>query len=319
MLSRVADSLYWMSRYLERAENTARLMDVDLQLRLDQSGETGSEQWRRLAAAARVPIAEIDAMDSAALTNSLTFDRDNPSSIVSCVSAARENLRQVREQCSTDMWEQLNRLYLQINSTTPNDAWLRHSHAFFRAVQEGAHLFQGVTDSTMTHGEGWHYIQLGRYVERTDAVAMLIGSHFSRLPNPEDHAVESEEYLEWVGLLKSCAAFEAYCKAYTAELRPLRVAEFLLLNPEFPHAVRFSVEMVHAALRAIAELTERKAEQPVRLSGRLRAALSFSQIDEILADGALAYVENIRAQCAQAHTAIHHIYFDYPVESAMLA
>jgi uncharacterized alpha-E superfamily protein len=319
MLSRVADSLYWMSRYLERAENTARLMDVDLQLRLDQSPEAGSGHWRRLVEAARVPIADIETMDAASLTHALTFDRTNPSSITSCVASARENLRQVREQCSSEMWEQLNRLYLQINSTTPNEAWMRHSHAFFRAVQEGAHLFQGATDSTMSHGEGWHYIQLGRYVERTDAVAMLIGSHFNHLPNPLDHAAESEEYLEWVGLLKSCAAFEAYCKAYTAELRPLRVAEFLLLNPEFPHAVRFSVEMVHAALRAIGELTERKAEQPVRLAGRLRAALSFSQIDEILADGALAYVENIRAQCAQAHTAIHHIYFDYPVESAMLS
>jgi uncharacterized alpha-E superfamily protein len=319
MLSRVADSLYWMSRYLERAEHTARLMDVELQLQLDQSGETASDHWRLLVKAARVPIADLEVMDSAALTHALTFDRQNASSIVSCVTAARENLRQVREQCSSEMWEQLNRLYLQINSTKPNDAWIRHSHAFFRAVQEGAHLFQGVTDSTMSHGEGWHYIQLGRYVERTDAVAMLIGSHFTRLPNPQDQVAESEEYLEWVGLLKSCAAFEAYCKAYTAELRPLRVAEFLLLNPEFPHAVRFSVEMVHAALRAIGELTDRKADQPVRLSGRLRAALSFGQIDEILADGALAYVENIRLQCAQAHTAIHHIYFDYPVESAMLA
>jgi uncharacterized alpha-E superfamily protein len=319
MLSRVADSLYWMSRYLERAENTARWMDVDLQLRLDQAPEAGAERWRRMVEASRVPIPEIEKMDAAALTRSLTFDRTNPSSIVSCVAAARENLRQVREQCSSEMWEQLNRLYLQINSTAPSDAWLRHSHQFFRAVQEGAHLFQGVTDSTMSHGEGWHYIQLGRYVERTDAVASLIGSYFNLLPNPSDHAAENEEYLEWVGLLKSCTAFEAYCKAYTAELRPLRVAEFLLLNPEFPHAVRFSVEMVHAALRAIGELTERKAEQPVRLAGRLRAALSFSQIDEILADGALAYVTNIRSQCAQAHTAIHHIYFDYPVESAMLS
>jgi uncharacterized alpha-E superfamily protein len=319
MLSRVADSLYWMSRYLERAENTARLMDVDLQLELDQSAQTGSEHWRRLAKAAQVPIADIDDMDGLSLIHALTFDRRNASSIVSCVAAARENLRQVREQCSSDMWEQLNRLYLQINSTIPNDAWMRHSHAFFRAVQEGAHLFQGVTDSTMSHGEGWHYIQLGRYVERTDAVAMLIGSHFSRLSEPMDQAAESEEHLEWVGLLKSCAAFEAYCKAHTAELRPMRVAEFLLLNPEFPHAVRFSVEMVHAALRALAELTDRKADQPVRLSGRLRAALSFSQIEEIVADGAVAYVDNIRVQCAQAHRAIHHIYFDYPVESAMLA
>ena len=346
MLSRVADSLYWMSRYLERAEHTARLIDVDLQLRLDQSPESGSGRWARLLEAVRIPVPASGKIEAAELTYVLALDRTNPSSIVSCVAAARENLRQVREQCSTEMWEQLNRLYLNINNTEPGEAWLRHSHSFFRAVQEGAHLFQGVTDSTMSHGEGWYYIQLGRFVERTDAVARLIGTHLNRLPQlatgakgaatgmkPEptsqealdagmdsaaDPAVETEDYLEWVGLLKSCAAFEAYCKAYTAELRPLWVAEFLLLNPKFPHAVRFSVDMVYTALQAIAELTERKAELPVRLAGRLRATLSFSQMDEIVASGAKAYLDNIGGQCDQAHAAIHQIYFDYPIESAMV-
>ena len=319
MLSRVADSLYWMSRYLERAEHTARLIDVDFQLRLDQSPEAGSGRWLRLLEALQAPAPEDGKIDATTLTHILTLDKTNPSSIISCVAAARENLRQVREQCSSEMWEQLNRLYLQVNSTISSEAWLLHSYVFFRAVQEGAHLFQGVTDSTMSHGEGWQYIQLGRYVERTDAVARLIGTHLSQLPYSPDQAVESEEYLEWVGLLKSCAAFEAYCKKYTAELRPLRVAEFLLLNLEFPHSVRFSVDMVHAALRAIAELTERKAEQPVRLAGRLRATLSFGQIDEIIASGANTYVQSVRQQCGQAHTAIHQIYFDYPVESALVA
>ncbi len=317
MLSRVADSLYWMSRYLERAEHTARLIDVDFQLRLDQSPETGSDRWWRLLEALQSPVPEDGKIDATTLTHILTLDKTNSSSIISCVASARENLRQVREQCSSEMWEQLNRLYLQVNSTISSEAWLLHSYVFFRAVQEGAHLFQGVTDSTMSHGEGWQYIQLGRFVERTDALARLIGTYFSRLPDSPDQAVESEEYLEWVGLLKSCAAFEAYCKKYTAELRPLRVAEFLLLNPEFPHSVRFSVDKVHAALQAIAELTERKAEQPVRLSGRLRATLSFSQIDEVMASGANAYVASIRQQCGQAHTAIHQIYFDYPVEAEL--
>ena len=147
----------------------------------------------------------------------------------------------------------------------------------------------------------------------------MIGTHFGRLPHPLDQAVESEEYLEWVGLLKSCAAFEAYCKTYTAEIRPLRVAEFLLLNPEFPHSVRFSVDRVHAALVAIGELTERKAEQPVRLAGRLCATLSFSQIEEIMAQGANGYVDSVRWQCAQAHTAIQQVYFDYSVESALVS
>jgi uncharacterized alpha-E superfamily protein len=320
MLSRAADSLYWMSRYLERAEHTARLIDVDLQLRLDQSPAAGSGRWLGLLEALQVPAPENGAIDAETLTHLLTLDRTNPSSIISCIAAARENLRQVREQCGSDMWEQLNRLFLQVKSTASTEAGLLDSYVFFRAVQEGAHLFQGVTDSTMSHGEGWHYIQLGRFVERTDSVARLIGSHFNRLPHPvDDQAVESEEYLEWVGLLKSCAAFQAYCKAHTAELRPLRVAEFLLLNPSFPHSVRFSVDMVHSALRAISELTERKAEQPVRIAGRLRATLSFSQIDEIMASGANAFVDSIRWQCTQAHSAIHQIYFDYSVESALVA
>ena len=143
MLSRVADSLYWMSRYLERAEHTARLIDVDLQLRLDQSPEAGAGRWLRLLEASQVPPPEDGKIDAASLTQVLTLDRTNPSSILSCVAAARENLRQVREQCSTEMWEQLNRLYLQVNSTTASEAWLLHSYVFFRAVQEGAHLFPG--------------------------------------------------------------------------------------------------------------------------------------------------------------------------------
>jgi uncharacterized alpha-E superfamily protein len=306
-----------MSRYLERAEHTARLIEVDLQLRLDQSPESGAGRWLRLLNALQTLGPEDPKIDAASITHLLTLERTNPSSILSCVSAARENLRQVREQCSTEMWEQLNRLYLQVSNTSKAESWLLNSHIFFRAVLEGAHLFQGVTDSTMSHGEGWQYIQLGRYVERTDTLARLIGTHFGSLTQPPDQAVESEEYLEWVGLLKSCAAFEAYCKTYTAEMRPLRVAEFLLLNPEFPHSVRFSVDMVHASLARIGEMTERKAEQPVRLAGRLQATLNFSQIEEILASGASAYVDSVRWQCAQAHTAIHQVYFDYSVESAM--
>jgi uncharacterized alpha-E superfamily protein len=319
MLSRVADSLYWMSRYLERAEHTARLIDVDFELRLDQSPEAASGRWQRLLEALHAPVPKDGKIDATILTHILALDKTNSSSILSCVSAARENLRQVREQCSSAMWEQLNRLYLQVNSTTAGEAWLLHSYVFFRAVRDGAHLFHGVTDSTMSHGEGWQYIQLGRFVERTDAVARLIGAYLRHLPysHSMDQSAESEEYLEWVGLLKSCAAFEAYCKKHTAELRPLRVAEFLLLNPEFPHSVRFSVDKVHTALRAIAELTERKAEQPVRLAGRLGASLSFSQIDEVMASGASAFIDSIRQQCAQAHTAIHQIYFDYPVETAL--
>jgi uncharacterized alpha-E superfamily protein len=316
MLSRVADSLYWMSRYLERAEHTARLVDGELQLWLDQSPEAGAGRWRFLLEATRTPAPE-GAVDPTQLVNQLVFSRTNASSIVSCVATARENLRHVREQCSSEMWEQLNRLYLEVMETRPGKVWMLESHGFFRAVQEGAHLFQGITDGTMSHGEGWQYIQLGRYVERTDTLASLMEKHFKRMAQPADQAVESGEYLEWVGLLRACVAFEAYCKTHTAEIRPLRVAEFLLLNPEFPHSVRFSVDRINAALHIVGDLTERRGKLPTRIAGRLRAQLSFSQIEEIMAEGAHGYLENIRSECTQIHAAIHQIYFDYAIESEL--
>jgi uncharacterized alpha-E superfamily protein len=215
------------------------------------------------------------------------------------------------------MWEQLNRLYLEVIETWPEESWMLKSHAFFQTVQDGAHLFQGITDGTMSHGEGWQFIQLGRYVERTDALAALLETHFRRVAHPVDQAVESAEYLGWVGLLRACVAFEAYCKAYTAEIRPLRVAEFLLLNPDFPHSVRFSVDRVNAALHIIGELTERREKLPTRIAGRMRAQLSYSQIEEVMADGGHAYLENVRGECAQIHAAIHQIYFDYSIESEL--
>jgi uncharacterized alpha-E superfamily protein len=316
MLSRVADSLYWMSRYLERAEFTARLVDVELQLWLDQSPEVGAGRWRYVLEALRAPGVD-GPIDPAQLVNTLVFSRKNQSSIVSCVAAARENLRQVREQCSTRMWEQLNRLYLEVMDWQPDSGWVLRSHAFFQMVQEGAHLFQGLTNATMSHGEGWQYIQLGRFIERTDTLATVMKTYFSRVSELPDHAVENPQYLEWVGLLRGFTAFEAYCKTHTAEIRPLRVAEFLLLNPDFPHSIRFSVDRVNAALHIIGDLTERRAKLPTRVAGRLRAQLSFSQIEEILAAGVSAYLENVLNECQQIQIAVHDIYFDYPVEAEL--
>ena len=319
MLSRVADCLYWMSRYMERAEHTARLIDVDLQLGLDQLPLAGSERWRRLFEALQVPESLIGTLDSVSVTPTLTLNRSNPSSIFCCVAAARDSLRHVREQCSSKMWENLNRLYLQTIDIPQTETSVLQSGEFFRSVQEGGHLFQGITDSTMTHGEGWQYIQLGRFVERMETVAALVGTHFKRLSQPPDQSVDGAEYLEWVGLLKSCDAFEAYCKAYSAELRPQRVAEFLLLTLEFPHSLRFSAEMIHTALRLAGDLTKRDAELPVRLTGRLRATLSLTPIEEIMAEGVHGYLNHVRRQCGQVHAAVHQIYFDCPVESSFAA
>lgn len=316
MLSRVADSLYWMGRYLERAEHTARLVNVELNLWLDQSPELGAGRWRFLLEALRAP-AVAGPVDPTQLVNTLVFSRRNASSIVSCIAGARENLRHVREQCSSRMWEQLNRLYLGVVDKQPEEEWFLKSHDFFLFVLEGAYLFHGITDATMSHGEGWQFIQLGRYVERADTLTTLLETHFKRMTRPFDGPVEGADYLEWVGLLRGCAALEAYCKTYTAEIRPVRVAECLLLNPDFPHSIRFAVDRINAALNLIGDLTGRRAKLPTRIAGRLRAQLSFSQIEEIMAESVPAYLQSIRKECAEIHGAIHGIYFDYSIDEEL--
>lgn len=318
MLSRVADSLYWMSRYLERAEHTARLVDVGLNLMLDQAPLAAERRWGRLLESLHAPPALAGADNAYKIAQAMTFDMENETSIVACIAVARENLRQVREQISSEMWEQLNRLFLYVKSTNIKEVWNAGPNEFFRAVKEGSHLFQGITDSTMNHGEGWQFIQLGRFMERAISTATLLDLYFRDFTGEQAQQAKVSSYLDWVGLLKSCTAFEAYCKVYTADLRPERIAEFLLLNAECPRSVRFAAETIQTAFQSIAEITSaRKTGRVNRLSGRLRATLSFGQIDEIMESGLHLYLNDIQHQCAQIHTAIQQTYIAYPIESAL--
>jgi uncharacterized alpha-E superfamily protein len=217
MLSRVADSLYWMSRYLERAEHTTRLLDVNLNLMLDESAESAERRWQRVLLALGNPRDIEWTGDPYALTHELTFDTSHSGSILSCIIAARENSRHVREQISTEQWHRLNSLYLEV--TRPQLEFDSHAQAllssteqqteFLQRVMEAVHQFQGVTDSTMSHGEGWQFIQVGRYIERASATAMLIEAYHKDLWAPHDHLPEKNEYLDWMGLLRSATAFEA--------------------------------------------------------------------------------------------------------------
>ncbi|HEV2859949.1 MAG TPA: alpha-E domain-containing protein [Pyrinomonadaceae bacterium] len=318
MLSRVADSLYWMSRYLERAEHTARLVDVGLNLMLDQSPDSAERRWGRLLTSLQAPPQLAGLSDPQRITQAMTFEMENSTSIVACIAAARENLRQVREQISSEMWEQLNRLFIHVKGAKLDDIWHVSTHEFFRSVKEGAHLFQGITDSTMNHGEGWLFIQVGRYIERAGATATLLDVYAAESLDPKAPAAGPGSYLDWVGLLKACTAFEAYCKVYTADLRPERIAEFLLLNAECPRSVRFAADRIQSAFQAIsAEAGARKSVRVNRLAGRLRAALGFGQIDEIMEAGLRAYLDDIRGQCAQIHAAIQQTYVAYPVDAAL--
>ncbi len=314
LLSRTADALYWISRYLERAEHAARLIDV----RLDQGLDRTPDGWQfdRLYASLRLKPPDERVPGPAELVDLLIFDLRNRDSVASCITAARENARQVREEISQDMWEQVNGLYLRLRDAHAEGTWTGRPHYLCRMVIEGVHLFQGVTDASMGHGEGWQYLQVGRLLERADVTAALLDLHFK----DSSRAGGSADHTEWVGLLRSCSALESYCRCYTAELRRERIAEFLLLNPEFPRSVRFAAAGVESALRGVSQMTARGTSgRPERLAGRLHASLDYGQVDEILNDDPHAYLEGIGRHCAQIHTALHQSYIGYPIEEALPA
>ncbi len=326
MLSRVADSLYWMSRYLERAEHTTRLIDVNLNMMLDETPVSAGRRWQRVLFALGSPRQILWNGNPYALTQALTFDTSLKVSILSCIIAARENARHVREQISTEQWHRLNSLYLQV--TQPGMQSDRHAEAlmagteqpgeFLTQVMEAVHQFQGVTDSTMSHGEGWQFIQVGRFIERASATALLLEAYHQDVWGQPDRPADGNEFLDWMGLLRSATAFEAYCKVYTADLTPDWILEYLLLDAEFPHSLRFSIDSLQHALEAIqGEGPNSRAEPLRRLGGRLQSTLSYSSVDDILNGDVVAYLQSVKQQCRQIHETIYELYIDYSIQAAL--
>jgi uncharacterized alpha-E superfamily protein len=309
MLSRVADSLYWMSRYFERADHCARVVEANYTLLLNPSKPSREQRWNRIAWSLGVKP-DPAAPDPQAMITRLITEDENRSSIVSCITSARENASQVREQISSEMWERLNQLYHEVSGYSTRYIDNIEPLRLLSTFRDGAYRFSGVAHATMNHGEGWQFIQLGKYIERAFGLSVLLDTYFSASAGADD--------LDWVALLASCSAFETYRKVYTADLTPNRVAEFLLLNPEFPYTVRYAAERMNAALEAINEMTfSRKASRIQRMIGRLRSSLAFVHIDEIIARDLHSYLNEVIEQCHGLHAAIHEIYIDYPIESAL--
>lgn len=316
MLSRVADSLYWMNRYLERAEHIARVVNVNLNLTLDRAPADAAPQWGRLLAALPDPPPWL-ARTPADFSERAIVDLANRESIVACIGAARENARQVREEISSEMWEEINRLYLNVRRSRISEReWASGTHEFLTTTIGGVHLFQGVTDATMTHGEGWHFMELGRYLERASATAALLEVQFRECAWGEEQESGAGDYVEWVGLLKSCCAFEAYCRHYTADVRAWRIAEFLVLNTEFPRSIHFAVGRVQASLGALATVSGRTNGRAERLAGRLQASLDFGQVEEII-DELPTFLSGIVRQATQIDAAVHHQYVAYAIDAAL--
>src|SRR3984957_17397746 len=308
MLSRVADSIYWMSRYVERAENVARFIDVNLNLMLD-SPSGADQQWEPLVNITGDHETFDKHYQKAATQQNvidfLTFDRDNPNSILSCLRAARENARSVREIISSEMWFNLNTFYLMVNSAASSGKGYESPHEFFSEVKLSSHLFTGITDATMTHGEGWHFCKLGRKLERADKTSRILDvKYFILLRSLADVGTPLDD-VQWVAVLRSASAFEMYRKRH-GRILPKAIVEFLLLDGEFPRAVRFCLNSARDSLHAISGTPIGTYRKPVeKLLGQICSDLAYANIDDVMNAGLHEYLDTLQTNMNLASTGIY--------------
>jgi uncharacterized alpha-E superfamily protein len=315
MLARVADSLYWMGRYIERAEHLSRLSDVMLQATLDQS-EAASQAVHVALAAVGEDDTSLGGRTPFEAARDLVLDRDDYGSVVVSLARARENARQVRDQITTETWERLNLVYLRVTDPDAEEAFAAGSQAFLHTIVADLHLFKGAADATMSHGEGWRFLLLGVYLERAQLIARLLEIAFGEAAKP----ASSGDHLALMSLLRMACALEPYLRVYTADIQPRHILEFLLFDEEFPRSIRFTTARIEEHLTMLtrrAESTGRAA--PERLAGRLSARLEFADPQEVLARGAGDILGSVVAECASIHEAIYDTFVAYPLEQRLPA
>lgn len=315
MLSRVADALFWMSRYLERAEQVARLLDVCFHLELDLHGvEAGPYElhWTALATILQQQVPGANkggASPQAVISHWLTFDLDNPSSIMACIARARLNARSIRGTINSEVWRELNKLYWHLADPAFIAQARESPHEFYQAVECGTALFQGLCDAATNHDEGWQFIQLGKFLERADKTLRILDIQYHLLQGWTNPADEPLSNLQWAGVLRSCRAFDPYQRLHVGRVEPARVVDFLLLRPESPRSVRYCLE---ACARALAEIEGWSPGRPLsradRLLGLMLGELRYRELDQILAADVHAFFGQLLGQCAQVGAAVQERY-----------
>lgn len=284
MLSRVADDLFWMARYVERGIAVSRLIDVTRHLELDAGEEV--DFW--------APLVGEGAPDTD-VRNWLTSEEDNPDSLVSCVRHARSLARGVRESISSEMWEELNQLHFALARPSREP---RHE-TFHRMIRERLQHVQGLTDHTLAHDEQWSFLTLGTYLERASQVAGLLRRQSHLLVAMEG---DDSDLVKWLAVLRSCGSAEAYARYYSLRVEPARIVEFLLLNAVFPQSVRFSLSSAASALATIAALRQAAGNDPgpaTRTLGRVRALVENSVVEDIFEPGLETFLDTVRRSIEQ--------------------
>ncbi len=310
MLSRVADAIYWLNRYIERAENIARFVDVNLNLLLDLP--MVGEQWHPLV----LTTGDLDffqknygAATAEHVIQCLTFDSHYPNSIYSCIRAARENASSIREVISSEMWLEVNSFYTFVRDAAKTQPQVDIVD-FLARVKQASHSFTGVMDATMSHNEGWHFGQMGRLLERADKTSRILDvKYYLLLPSVTDVGSPIDE-LGWIALLKSASAYEMYRKRGQHRITPAGVADFLILDPEFPRAIRSCLTHVEQYMYKITGTQMGTWKLPVeRAIGRLRSELDYLTIDEVIERGMHEFLDQLQTQINQVDQQIFNTFF----------
>jgi len=311
MLSRVADSIYWMSRCVERAENVARFIDVNLYLMLDLPIEI-KQQWEPLVTVTGDQELFTQKYGDAtrdAVMQFLTFDSDYPNSIVSCLRLARENARSIREIISSEMWETINEFYLLVTSKTARDEAFRNPHAFFTKVKLCNQQYIGIREGTMSHGEAWYFSQLGGYIERAEKTSRILDvKSFILLPKVE-HVGTPFDNIQWAAVLKSVSALEMYRKRFH-RIEPRQVADFLIFDHDFPRAIRYCLINAEESLHNITGSPPGTfSNQAERRLGRLRAEIDYADVKEAFETGLHDYLDSFQMELNAVDDAIYNTFF----------
>ncbi len=314
MLSRVADTLYWLMRYVERAENVARFVDVGLYLSVDLSGAPAgaASSWEAVIKASGEEEAyhkNHGSVSADQVLHFMSFDRHNENSILTCLSRARENARSVREIIASEMWEALNRAYLMVHRASQENALKLRPHAFFKEVKLATHLFRGLHEDTMSHNEGWHFARAGCMVERADQCSRIVEGHYSALLANPAHALSDAMDPSLVGLLKSMSAYEMYRKKYR-RISAQRVLEFLLFDSEFPRSIHACLYRCERSMRAITGSRAGRADDITNQRlGRLASRFAYFDPSELPLADLEAFLVAFRDELAEVDWTIRTRFF----------
>lgn len=319
MLSRVADSIFWMSRSIERAQNIARFINVNLKLSIEL-GTGAHNQWSPLiyTTGDQERFEELyGEYNQRNVIDFLAFDLNNSNSIISCLRSARENARTVREMISSMMWEELNKYFLSVRAAANDQTVFDSPYEFFNQIILASHLVEGITDGTMSHGEPWHFAHLGRMLERADKTSRILDvKYFILLPSVGDVGTNIDT-IQWGALLESASALEMYRKRH-GRIEPESVAEFLILDRDFPRAMHHCLIEAEKSLGAIfGRRDDRIYNAAEQRLGRLRADVNYSQIREIIDGGLHEFIDDFQKKLNAVGAAIHETFFAAPPASSL--